>query len=124
MSEVFCGGDDMGDCIFCKIANKDVSSKIIYEDDTILVFEDVNPQAPVHVLIIPKQHIPSLNDIDSDAAEIISHIFMKIPSLAEQLGVQDNGYRIVVNCGTDGGQSVGHLHYHLLGGRTLTWPPG
>ncbi|HHW70277.1 MAG TPA: histidine triad nucleotide-binding protein [Clostridiales bacterium] len=114
----------MGDCIFCKIANKDVSSKIIYEDDTILVFEDVNPQAPVHVLIIPKQHIPSLNDIDSDAAEIISHIFMKIPSLAEQLGVQDNGYRIVVNCGTDGGQSVGHLHYHLLGGRTLTWPPG
>lgn len=114
----------MKDCIFCKIANKEIPSKIIYEDDTIVVFQDIEPQAPVHVLIIPKQHISSLNDIDEDKAGIISHIFTQIPDLAKELGVHESGYRVVVNCGADGGQSVGHLHYHLLGGRSLTWPPG
>ena len=114
----------MSDCIFCKIANKEIPSKVIYEDSTILVFEDVEPQAPVHVLLIPKKHIPSLNHIEEGMVEVVSHIFVKIPYLAEQLGVQDTGYRIIANCGEDGGQSVGHLHYHLLGGRALTWPPG
>lgn len=114
----------MEDCIFCKIIDGEIPSKTIYEDDTILAFEDIDVQAPVHVLVIPKQHIPSLNAIDEKSADIISHISMKLPQLAKRLGVHDSGYRVVVNCGTDGGQTVGHLHYHLLGGRSLTWPPG
>lgn len=114
----------MEDCIFCKIVNREIPSKIIYEDDKILAFEDIDAQAPVHVLVIPKQHIPSLNAIDESSADIASHISMSIPKLARELGVYDSGYRVVVNCGKDGGQTVGHLHYHILGGRSLTWPPG
>ena len=114
----------MENCIFCKIVDRKISSKIVYEDDTILVFEDIEAQAPVHVLIIPKEHIESLNHIDEDTADIVSHIYTQIPSLAKKLGIYDSGYRVVVNCGKDGGQSVGHLHYHVLGGRSLTWPPG
>ena len=114
----------MEDCIFCKIINREIPSKIIYEDDKILAFKDIDSQAPVHVLVIPKQHIPSLNAIDESNIDIISHISMTIPKLARELEVHDSGYRVVVNCGKDGGQSVGHLHYHILGRRSLAWPPG
>ena len=113
------------DCIFCKITNKEIPSDIVYEDELILCFRDLNPQAPVHALIIPKEHIASLDDIDSTLAnkEIMGHIVCKIHEIAVLLGLT-NGYRLVCNCGKDGMQTVGHLHFHLLGGRQLNWPPG
>ena len=114
----------MEDCIFCKIVNKDIPSNIIYEDDKIMAFEDVNKMAPVHILIIPKDHIPSINAIDEGNKDIIAHISVNISKLAQKLGIYDTGYRVVINCGKDGGQTVEHLHYHILGKRALTWPPG
>jgi histidine triad (HIT) family protein len=114
----------MENCVFCGIVNKKIPSKIIYEDDRILAFHDIDPKAPVHILVIPKEHISSLNVITQENSHIISHIYVVIPQLLQELGVKHTGYRVVVNCGKDGGQSVDHLHYHVLGGRTLTWPPG
>ncbi|MFU0799702.1 MAG: histidine triad nucleotide-binding protein [Xylanivirga thermophila] len=114
----------MDDCIFCKIANKEIPSKIVYEDDKVVAFNDIDPKAPVHVLIIPKEHIPSPNHINSGNSTVSAHIASIIPKLAKQFDIYDSGYRVVVNCGKDGGQTVGHLHYHLLGGRNLDWPPG
>lgn len=114
----------MEDCVFCKIVNGEIPSNKVYEDDKIVSFKDLNPGAPVHVLIIPKKHISSLNEVDSEAADIIAHIFKTVPKLAAELGIDDDGYRIVSNCGKDGGQSVPHVHFHLLGGRSLNWPPG
>ncbi|QQK07639.1 histidine triad nucleotide-binding protein [Miniphocaeibacter halophilus] len=112
------------DCIFCKIANKEIDSDIIYEDDKIIAFNDLNPQAPTHFLVIPKKHIASANYIDSSNVDIIAHIMMVIPKLAKELKIDNSGYRIVNNCGKDGGQSVDHIHYHVLAGRQLQWPPG
>ena len=112
------------DCIFCKIINKEIPSEVVFEDDFIYAFKDINPCAPIHVLIIPKMHIISANDINDDNSFVISHIFKMIPQIAKELGVYGLGYRIVNNCGKDGGQTVGHLHFHLLGGRNLNWPPG
>lgn len=109
------------DCIFCKIAKKEIPSKIIYEDDKILVFEDLNPIAPVHVLIIPKEHISSANSINSSNSEIIAYIFSIIPKITTKLGL-NSGYRIINNCGEDGGQTVHHIHFHLVGGKKLSWP--
>lgn len=114
----------MSDCIFCKIVNGEIPSKKVYEDDTVLAFEDINPQAPVHILVIPKEHIPSIKDINEDNLDIISHIHLVIKKLAKDKGIDKDGFRIVNNCGEKGGQTVGHLHYHLLGGRHLMWPPG
>lgn len=110
-------------CIFCKIINKEIPAKIIYEDDKILIFNDINPEAPVHFLIIPKKHIESAEKIDSENSNIISHIFIKISEITKKLELK-NGFRIINNCGTDGGQTVNHIHFHVLGGRKLNWPPG
>lgn len=114
----------MSDCIFCKIVNGEIPSKKVYEDDKVLAFEDIDPQAPVHILVIPKEHIPSIKDINEDNIEVISHIHLVIKRLAKEKGIDKDGFRIVNNCGEKGGQTVGHLHYHLLGGRHLMWPPG
>jgi histidine triad (HIT) family protein len=114
----------MENCIFCKIANGEIPSNKVYEDDKVLCFKDLNPEAPVHVLIIPKEHISSLNDLNEDNSKIISHIFLTAKKVAKELGIERNGYRIVSNCGEDGGQTVGHVHFHMLGGRNLKWPPG
>lgn len=106
------------DCIFCKIIKGEIPSCKVYEDDTMLAFKDVNPQAPVHILVIPKEHIPSLDGINSDNCEIVAKIFTKIPEIAKAAGC-DNGYRVISNCGDDACQSVKHLHFHILGGTQL-----
>ena len=111
------------DCIFCKIANGEIPSQIVYEDEKIIAFKDLAPQAPVHFLVIPKEHIKCADEITDKNSDVIAHIFTKIPTIAKDLGIE-NGYRIVNNCGSDGGQTVGHLHFHVLGGRLLAWPPG
>ncbi len=113
----------MSDCIFCRIAQNDLPSDIVYEDDKICVFRDNAPQAPVHVLIIPQKHISSLDDVSEEDAEILSYILLKVKEIAANLGL-DSGYRLVCNCGEDGQQTVKHLHFHLLGKRKMTWPPG
>lgn len=113
----------MADCIFCSIANKEIPSKVVYEDDQILCFHDLEPQAPVHVLIIPKKHIPSLDDVSGEDQQLMGHILVKVKEIAEILGLE-NGYRLVNNCGEDGFQTVKHIHFHLLGKRKMTWPPG
>lgn len=107
------------DCIFCKIVNKEIPGEIVYEDSEILAFKDIQPQAPVHLLIIPKQHISSLNEIENDNSSVISKIFEIIPKIAKKMKIDDSGYRVISNCGNDGCQSVEHIHYHLLGGKKL-----
>ena len=114
----------MDECLFCKIAYKEISSEIIFEDDKIIAFKDVAPQAPTHILLIPKMHYDSIMDVPDDQLDIISHIHKIAKKLAKEIGIDKSGFRIVNNCGKEGGQSVQHLHYHLLGGRQLTWPPG
>ena len=109
--------------IFKKIIDGEIPAKIIHEDDHCLAFHDVSPQAPVHVLIIPRREIPSVDEISDDDQAMIGHMWTVIRDLAKKLDLV-NGYRVVVNCGEDGGQTVNHLHYHLLGGRSLSWPPG
>lgn len=109
--------------IFKKIIDRQIPADIVYEDDRCLAFKDVSPQAPVHVLVIPKKEIPSVDAIEDEDAELIGHLWLVIRNLARDLGISD-GYRVVVNCGPAAGQSVDHLHYHLLGGRSMTWPPG
>jgi histidine triad (HIT) family protein len=113
----------MAKTIFKRIIDGEIPAKIIHQDDLCLAFHDVAPQAPVHVLVIPKKEIASLNQLTDDDAELLGHIWQVIPKLAKQLQL-DGGYRVVVNCGPDAGQSVDHLHFHLLGGRSLSWPPG
>jgi len=114
----------MRDCIFCKIAHGEIPSDIIYEDDRVIAFNDIEPQSPVHFLVIPKKHIPSIKNIDEENASLISHIVIVINSIAKEKGLDKDGYRIVNNCGEYGGQTVEHLHFHVLGGRYLSWPPG
>ena len=111
------------DCVFCKIAKGEIPSKKAYEDDQILAFDDLDPQAPVHILLIPKAHIASANELTEENSAVVSHIFLTAAKLAKELGLE-KGYRIVNNCGEDGGQTVQHLHFHLLGGRSMKWPPG
>ena len=117
------GGDFMN-CIFCKIVNGEVPSKKIYEDDKVLAFHDISPEAPVHFLVIPKEHIKSVNELTEKNCDIISHIFLVINKLVRELNIDETGYRIVNNCGKDGGQTVDHMHFHVLGQRDLKWPPG
>lgn len=107
------------DCIFCKIINGDIPSSKVYEDDEILAFKDINPVAPVHVLIIPKCHIQNTNEINSENSKYIAHIYEKIGEIAKKVGVYDSGYRLICNCGEDAGQEVKHLHFHLIGGKSL-----
>lgn len=111
------------DCIFCKIAKGEIPSKKAYEDDTVLAFYDLEPQAPVHILIIPKEHIASCDEINESNSAVVSHIFEVAAKLGKELGLE-NGYRIVNNCGADGGQTVHHLHFHFMGGRQFGWPAG
>ena len=109
--------------IFKRIIDKDIPADIVYEDDDCLAFRDINPQAPVHFLVIPKKEVPSLADADEEDAPLLGHLLSTAKMLAEQMRLE-NGYRVVINCGPDGGQSVDHLHLHVLGGRNLKWPPG
>ena len=111
----------MNNCIFCKIIAGEIPSKKIFEDENILAFHDINPVAPVHFLVIPKIHIGSLNDVNGENIEYIAHIFKKIPEIAKELGIAGDGYRVVNNIGKNGRQSVDHLHFHVVGGRKLTW---
>ena len=113
----------MGRTIFQKIIDREIPADIVFEDDRCLAFRDVSPQAPTHVLLIPKQAIPSLDALSDDDAQLMGHLWQVIRDLARQLDL-GGGYRVVVNCGADGGQTVDHLHFHLLGGRAMTWPPG
>lgn len=112
------------DCLFCKIAAGEIPSTKVYEDDLVYAFRDIEPQAPVHILIIPKQHISSVNEINDENCAIVGHIFKVAAEIAKNEGVAEEGYRIVTNIGENGGQTVKHLHYHMLGGRSLQWPPG
>lgn len=115
----------MADCIFCKIAHGEIPSTKVYEDDLVLAFRDLDPQAPEHVLVIPKKHIASVLEFTEEDRELAAHILtVVVPKIARELGVDTGGFRLVTNTGADGGQTVGHLHFHLLGGRSLTWPPG
>lgn len=111
------------DCIFCKIANHEIPSKAAYEDEQVYAFYDLDPQAPTHILIIPKNHISSALELDESNSAVVAHIFAVAAKLAKELGLE-NGFRVVNNCGEDGGQTVQHLHFHLLGGRKMAWPPG
>lgn len=111
------------DCLFCKIINGEIPSSKVYEDDTVFAFRDIEPQAPTHILIIPKQHIKSAAEIDESNSAVISHIFEVAAKIAKQEGL-DDGFRIVNNCGNIAGQTVKHLHFHLMGGREFTWPAG
>lgn len=109
----------MSDCIFCKIINKEIPSKIVYEDDDILAFEDINPLAKVHILLIPKKHIETAADLQEEDAAVIGKIFLTAKKIAEEKGMAEDGYRIVNNCKEYGGQEVFHIHFHLLGGEKL-----
>jgi histidine triad (HIT) family protein len=112
----------MDDCLFCKIVAGEIPADKVYEDDFVLAFNDIDPQAPTHILIIPKIHITSVNDAEDE--NLMGKLIITAKNLARDLGFSENGYRLVINCGDDGGQAVGHIHLHLLAGRQLTWPPG
>lgn len=114
----------MSDCIFCRIAEKKIPSKIVYEDASILAFEDINPQAPAHVLVIPRKHIPTILDIKEEDYVIIGQLCRVANKIAEERGVAKRGFRLVMNTNPEAGQSVYHIHLHLLGGRPMHWPPG
>ncbi|MDA0660395.1 MAG: histidine triad nucleotide-binding protein [Planctomycetota bacterium] len=109
--------------IFERIISREIPAKIVFEDDHCLAFHDAHPQAPVHVLLIPRKPIPSLEDVVSDDAEVLGHLLSVVPQLTKMLSLT-GGYRVVINCGQNGGQTVDHLHLHVLGGRPLSWPPG
>jgi len=111
-------------CIFCQIANKTLSTPLIYEDEAVLAFQDIHPQAPLHVLIIPKKHIHSLHDSQPDDQFLLGKMLVTAKNIAIAHGYHENGYRLVMNTGSDGGQTVFHIHLHLLAGRSFNWPPG
>jgi histidine triad (HIT) family protein len=110
--------------LFTKIINKEIPADIVYEDEICLAFRDINPQAPVHILLIPKKEIVSIATLTEEDNEILAHLLLKTAEIAKQEGLEEKGYRVVSNIGNDGGQSVFHLHFHILGGRKMTWPPG
>ncbi len=112
------------DCLFCKIIAGEIPSTKVYEDDKVLAFRDIDPQAPQHIIIIPKEHISSANEITEENSSVVAKIFEVAAKIAKEHGFAEKGYRIVNNCGEDGGQTVGHIHFHLLAGRNLGWPPG
>lgn len=114
----------MTTCLFCKIASHDIPANIVYEDDTVIAFDDIHPKAPHHKLIIPRKHIATLNDLTTDDNALVGHMFGVARQLAKTLGIAEAGYRTLINCNAGGGQEVFHLHLHLLGGRQMTWPPG
>ncbi len=111
-------------CLFCKIAKGEIPSQKVYEDEKVFAFRDINPQAPVHIVIVPKAHISDLNSASDNDAKVLGHMQLVAAKIAKQFPEMKNGFRIVNNCGPDAGQTVFHIHYHLLGGRVFTWPPG
>lgn len=113
----------MADCIFCKIASGKISVALVYEDKKVAAFRDINPQAPVHILVVPKEHIETLNDLNNKE-DIMKALLKACIQIAKDEGIEEDGYRIVANCGAKAGQSVFHVHFHLLGGRAMRWPPG
>lgn len=114
----------MQECIFCKIINRELPAEIVYEDDNILGFKDINPAAPIHLLFIPKKHIPTFFDIQPEDSNILGEIQRVAADVAREMGLTEQGFRLVCNCMKDAGQMVYHMHYHLLAGRPLQWPPG
>ena len=114
----------MENCIFCKIASKEIPSKTAYEDEEVYAFHDLHPQAPIHVLLIPKRHIGNLLAAEESDSTLLGHMMSAAANVAHTLGIADGGFRVVTNIGPDGGQTVDHLHLHILGGRHMTWPPG
>jgi histidine triad (HIT) family protein len=114
----------MENCLFCKIATGAIPSKIVYQDEDVVAFEDINPQAPKHILLIPRQHIASIADLTLNDGPILAKLFITAQKLAHDMGIDEGGYRFLTNVGPDAGQSVFHLHFHLLGGRKFGWPPG
>ena len=114
----------MSDCIFCKIAAGEIPADLVYEDDQVVGFRDLNPQAPTHVLLIPRKHIASINELQPEDEAIIGRLYSAAAKVAAQEGFAESGYRTVINCNDDGGQTVFHVHLHLLGGRRMNWPPG
>lgn len=111
-------------CLFCRIIAGEVPASLLHEDERVVAFQDANPQAPTHVLLVPRRHIEKLSDLEPDDAALVGEITLVATRLAERLGIETSGYRLVVNCGRGAGQSVWHLHFHLLGGRAMRWPPG
>lgn len=114
----------MENCLFCKIASGQIPSDIVYQDEDVVAFKDINPQAPVHILLISRRHIPSIAELTPEDGPLLGIMFSVAAKLAHKLGVDEGGYRVVTNVGPDAGQSVLHLHFHLLGGRKFAWPPG
>lgn len=114
----------MPDCIFCRIVSEEIPAVIVYSDDEVVAFRDVKPQAPHHIQIIPRRHIPTVDDLNDDDANLMGRMVLVAAGLAEHLGFDEEGYRLVINCRSMGGQEVHHLHLHLLGGRQMNWPPG
>ena len=114
----------MSDCLFCKIVEKKIPAKIVHEDDQTLAFDDINPQAPVHTLIIPKRHVASVQALGATDQALLGRLLISCTAVAKLKGLSEPGYRLVTNTGPDGGQTVAHLHFHVLGGRHMTWPPG
>jgi len=114
----------MDQCVFCKIIKGEIPSSKVYEDEKVVAFNDINPEAPVHVLIVPKIHVQSILELDEAGYNIIAHVFKVASDIAKNLKLDEKGFRIVNNIGEDGGQTVPHIHFHLLGGRSLQWPPG
>jgi len=114
----------MADCLFCKIINRDIPASVLYEDDSVLAFSDVNPQAPTHILLVPKRHISSLNDLTPEDDQLVGELIRRAAAIATAHGIATSGFRTVFNTNRDAGQTVFHIHLHLLGGRSMHWPPG
>ena len=114
----------MSDCIFCKIRDGHIPAKVVHRDELCLAIEDINPQAPTHLLVIPLEHIPTVNDLTGDHRELVGHLYLTAAKLAHQRGIANSGYRLVMNTHRDAGQTVFHIHLHVLGGRPMEWPPG
>ena len=114
----------MSDCIFCKIVDGDIPAEIVYQNDDVLAFRDLNAQAPLHVLIIPKKHIATINDLQDDDTDMVGQLYLAAKTIAQQEGVAEDGYRVVMNCNSLAGQTVYHIHLHMLAGRAMSWPPG
>ena len=114
----------MSDCLFCRIIAGEIPAKIAYQDDDVVAFHDISPQAPLHVLVIPRKHIAMINDLQPDDASVVGKLFLAVKKVAADAGYAESGYRVVMNCGRDAEQTVFHIHLHVLAGRALSWPPG
>ncbi len=114
----------MAKCVFCRMVDGEIKPDVVYEDEAVLAFRDTNPQSPTHVLLIPKEHIATTNDLDDDNVDIIGRLYLAAKQVAADEGIAERGYRMVMNCNPEAGQSVYHIHLHLLGGRSMNWPPG